>query len=172
MVRSLGRICTGAALVVSLVACSGGDDGAADDAGPGSTTADAVSPGTSVTTVAPPTTPAPTSTLSPLSDPDPATLAELEATIGTAPGCEVLDGARCLLPYPSDAFTADDPSTDTGRRVSFPAGAAPANASGVPIDLTEWNRNDGFSPNSTLLTFVPGLDAAGSGLPSWTDPEA
>ncbi|MEZ5256185.1 MAG: hypothetical protein R2705_04650 [Ilumatobacteraceae bacterium] len=46
----------------------------------------------------------------------------------------------------------------------------PANTSGTPIDPTEWNRNDGFSPNSPLLVFVPGLDVAASGLPSWTDP--
>ena len=29
---------------------------------------------------------------------------------------------------------------------------------GKPIDPTEWNRNDGFSPGTMVLTFVPGLD--------------
>ena len=28
----------------------------------------------------------------------------------------------------------------------------------VPIDPTEYNRNDGFSPGSMLVTRVPGLD--------------
>ena len=34
----------------------------------------------------------------------------------------------------------------------------PRNREGKPIDPTEWNRNDGFSPGSDVLTFVPGLD--------------
>ena len=29
---------------------------------------------------------------------------------------------------------------------------------GKPWDPTEWNRNDGFSPGSPILTYVPGLD--------------
>lgn len=29
---------------------------------------------------------------------------------------------------------------------------------GKPIDPTEWNRQDGFSPGSMVLTYVPGLD--------------
>jgi hypothetical protein len=36
----------------------------------------------------------------------------------------------------------------------------PKNAAGVPIDPTEWNRNDGFSPGSAVQTLVPGLDRA------------
>ncbi|MCY7297690.1 MAG: hypothetical protein LH616_00570 [Ilumatobacteraceae bacterium] len=51
----------------------------------------------------------------------------------------------------------------------MPVGALAANASGVDIDLTEWNRNDGFSPNTPLLAFLPGLDATASNLPTWTD---
>ena len=29
------------------------------------------------------------------------------------------------------------------------------------IDPTEWNRNDGFSPGSLIVTYVPGLDLDG-----------
>jgi len=87
-------------------------------------------------------------------------------------GCDPLDARLCFLPYPSNHFTVADPATPTGRRVAFDVGAdgTPlANADGVPIDLTEWNRNDGFSPNSTILTYVADLDADASKLPSWTD---
>ena len=49
-----------------------------------------------------------------------------------------------------------DESTDTGVRIDMAPNSVSANSSGVPIDLTEWNRNDGFSPNSTMLTYVPG----------------
>jgi hypothetical protein len=57
-------------------------------------------------------------------------------------------------------------------RVAFPAAGAPVNAQGVAVDVSEWNRADGFSPNTTILTYVPGLDAAASKLPPWTDLEA
>jgi len=70
--------------------------------------------------------------------------------------CDPLDPALCLLPFPNDLFTAEDAGTDTGRRVAF--AALPSNAAGQPVDPTEWNRNDGFSPGSPVLTFVPELD--------------
>jgi len=72
--------------------------------------------------------------------------------------CDPLDPARCLLPFPNDRFTAADPTTDTGRRIDFLPVEMPRSVTGKPIDPTEWNRNDGFSPGSMLLTFVPGLD--------------
>ena len=45
----------------------------------------------------------------------------------------------------------------------------PVNVDGVVADPTEWNRNDGFSPGTALLTQVPGLDVEASGLPAITD---
>ena len=83
-------------------------------------------------------------------------------------GCDPLDPALCLLPFPNDKFTVADPTTATGRRVSFSPTAMPRNGTdvtggelggeGKPIDPTEWNRNDGFSPGSMVITVVPGLD--------------
>jgi len=70
--------------------------------------------------------------------------------------CDPLDATLCLLPFPNDLFTTEDAATDTGRRVAF--AALPRNAAGQPLDPTEWNRNDGFSPGSPVLTFVPELD--------------
>lgn len=86
------------------------------------------------------------------------------ALIVTGPGvteeqrCDGLDPVACLLPFPNDAFTGADPTTDTGRRVNLNIASTPRNVAGVPVDPTEWNRNDGFSPGSMALTQVPGLD--------------
>ena len=52
------------------------------------------------------------------------------------------------------------PSTDTGRRVHLDLLSMPRDVAGKPIDPTEWNRNDGFSPSTPILTYVPGLDLA------------
>ncbi|MEO7803518.1 MAG: hypothetical protein ABIS18_03550 [Actinomycetota bacterium] len=72
--------------------------------------------------------------------------------------CDPLDPALCLLPFPNDRFTTTDLSTDTDRKIDFQLAEMPRSAVGKPIDPTEWNRNDGFSPGSMLMTFVPGLD--------------
>src|SRR5690606_7086315 len=53
-----------------------------------------------------------------------------------------------------------DDTTETGLRVDLPILAMPRNLYGEPIEPTAWNRNDGFSPGSMLLTVVPGLDLA------------
>ena len=78
-------------------------------------------------------------------------------------GCDPIDPAACLLPFPNDFFTAADATTDTGRRINFSPTAMPRNGAevteggeGKPVDPTEWNRNDGFSPGSAVMTYVPG----------------
>ncbi|MFF9565882.1 hypothetical protein [Streptomyces sp. NPDC014685] len=78
-------------------------------------------------------------------------------------GCDPLAPTECLLPFPNDWYTRSDPSTGTGRRVSFGATALPPTATGRNIDPTAWNRSDGFSPGSTLIAHVPGLDPAATG---------
>lgn len=72
--------------------------------------------------------------------------------------CDDFDTALCLLPFPNDRFTTPDPTMDTGKRIDLLLPEMPRAISGKPIDPTEWNRNDGFSPGSMVLTFVPGLD--------------
>ncbi len=72
--------------------------------------------------------------------------------------CDPIDPAVCLLPFPNDRFTKADSTTDTGRRVDFDIQSMPRNVAGVPINPIEWNRNDGFSPGSLIVTKVPGLD--------------
>ncbi|MEY2755623.1 MAG: hypothetical protein RJB65_1981 [Actinomycetota bacterium] len=103
-------------------------------------------------------------------DADAATIAAVQAAVdASGEGCDPLDTTRCLLPFPSNAFTVADAATATGLRVAFPTEGMPVNESGVVVDPTEWNRNDGFSPNTPLLVRMPGLDAEASALPSWTD---
>ncbi|MSX32674.1 MAG: hypothetical protein F2782_04150, partial [Actinobacteria bacterium] len=70
--------------------------------------------------------------------------------------CETLGQARCLLPFPSNAYTVEDPATDTGLRVDFDVASMPSNKDSVHIDPTEWNRSDGFSPGAEILVEVPG----------------
>ena len=83
--------------------------------------------------------------------------------------CDSIDPKQCLFPFPNDYFTVRDPSTATGRRVNFSADAMPKDVTGVPIDPTDWNRNDGFSPGSAILTFVAGLDLGRTGTAPQTD---
>lgn len=90
------------------------------------------------------------------------------------PGCDALDTTRCLLPFPSDTYTVSDDSgtssvsseKGTGRTVAFVEKNMPANADDVHIDPTEWNRNDGFSPNTPILTYFPNVDLERSATPT------
>ena len=63
----------------------------------------------------------------------------------------------------------DDLGPGNAIRLALDPQQVPANAAGVPIDPTEWNRLDGFSPGTAMLTVVPGLDPEASGLPPVTD---
>jgi hypothetical protein len=72
--------------------------------------------------------------------------------------CDPIDPSLCLLPWPNDFFTVADRSTPTGRHLSIDPLATPRNAAGAPIDTTDWNRLDGFSPGSPIVTHVPGMD--------------
>lgn len=99
-----------------------------------------------------------------------------DALCGLTSGCEALgtaaDGTSraCLLPYPSDFFTAADASTGTGRRIAYERGALPANASGVHIDPAPYNLLDGFSAGPVISTYVPGgVDLAVSRIPPTTN---
>jgi len=87
----------------------------------------------------------------------------------TAGRCDVTAPAKCLMPFPNDFYTVGDGSTPTGRRVHLDPASMPMNAQGVHVDPTEWNRNDGFSPGSMIVTYVPGLDLVRTGAAPITD---
>jgi hypothetical protein len=82
--------------------------------------------------------------------------APAQAQVNT--GCDPLDPAVCLQPWPNDYFTVADSTTDTGRRLNLNLLAMPRNVAGNPIRPDDWNLNDGFSPGQKIVTKVPGLD--------------
>ena len=84
--------------------------------------------------------------------------AQAATPVNTTAGCDPIDPSLCLLPWPNDFFTRPDHSTPTRLRLNINPLAPPRNASGVPIDPSDWNRLDGFSPGSTIVTHVPGMD--------------
>ena len=95
-----------------------------------------------------------------------------DCTCPCVPGncpCDFLDPAVCLYPFPSDFFTVADGTTDSGKRVNFTTVAMPKNNSGVFINPSDYNWNDGFSPGVTILTRVPGVDLAMTGAAPITD---
>ncbi len=85
---------------------------------------------------------------------------------GTSPGpvleaperCDWLDPSFCMHPFPNDFFAVNDPTTYTGKRINFNILSTPRNLLGIPVAPTEYNRADGFSPGSMIITKVPGLD--------------
>ena len=161
--ETMKRISAGLVGVCLLVAACSDDGGSTSDTTAAPTTAAAAE-----TTAAPETTEPAAPELSIEAQ---ARLDELNG--GAArPECEFLnDGlaadSGCLVPYPSDWFTVADSATATGKRVALPD--VLSNADGITMDMTEWNRNDGFSPNSPMLVYLAGLDAEASALPMWTD---
>lgn len=76
--------------------------------------------------------------------------------------CEVLDGMRCTLPWPSNVFARLDPSSATGLRVNLSLDRL-GEAVGQSGDTARaLNRADGFSRITPLVVgFSPPVDAAG-----------
>src|SRR5215210_4959222 len=80
------------------------------------------------------------------------------AGAATARGCDPIDPALCLLPWPNDHFTVRDRNSATGRRLALKRAMMPRSARGAPIEPADYNRSDGFSPGQVIVTRVPGLD--------------
>ncbi len=79
--------------------------------------------------------------------------------------CDDSNGFVCALPWPSDRYLAQDSSTTTGYRLAYDYRAAPTNAFGKPVDVAPYQRLDGMSPASQLMTVLvpsPDLDASGA----------
>jgi hypothetical protein len=72
--------------------------------------------------------------------------------------CQPYAPVTCLLPFPDNRFTRPDATAATGLRVALPAAALPVIRDGERIDVSEYERGDGFSPGSTVVVHVPGLD--------------
>ncbi|MEA2429464.1 MAG: hypothetical protein QOF37_3092 [Thermoleophilaceae bacterium] len=87
--------------------------------------------------------------------------------------CDWLDTAVCLQPWPNDYFTTSDATTATKLRLNLDIQSTPRNRAGKPIDPADYNRNDGFSPGTPIVTKIPGLDTKrafdNSGIVPMTD---
>jgi len=93
--------------------------------------------------------------------------------LATAADCDFFDPSECLYPFPNDRFTTEDATSGTGKRVNFSLAAMPRNQASVPVQPAEFNRSDGFSPGSSIILKIPGLDTPAafdqSGLVPQTD---
>jgi hypothetical protein len=87
-----------------------------------------------------------------------ATIGTNISSLTTPPGCDPIDPEACLLPWPNDFFTKPDATTATGKRLNLLPTSTPRNIAGKPVDVTDLNRADGFSPGTAILTKVPGLN--------------
>jgi hypothetical protein len=88
-----------------------------------------------------------------------ALLATPAAAVAATPAADCQPFAEpCLLPFPNNLFTKPDPTSATGLRVDLPQAAMPANTNGVPVGVAPYDRSDGFSPGSSIIARVPGLD--------------
>jgi hypothetical protein len=80
--------------------------------------------------------------------------------IETGGNCEFIANPGspvCMLPFPDDFYTVADPSSATGRRISFTTSATPTNVEGKHVEAASYNAADGFSPGSVILVKIPGI---------------
>ena len=78
-------------------------------------------------------------------------VALVAAEPAAASGCDPIDPSRCLYPWPNDYFREHG-------HLALTASMMPTNASGTPIEPSDYNWSDGFSPGAPIVTKVPGLD--------------
>jgi hypothetical protein len=74
--------------------------------------------------------------------------------------CDVLDPSVCLYPFPNNHFTVEDGTSNTGKRLNLDQASMPQNGDGTPIDVTDYNRADGFGPGGPIALHISGLDNA------------
>jgi hypothetical protein len=87
-------------------------------------------------------------------------------------GCDALVSAPvghdCLLPWPNNAFT-EKSNTATGLKLDITSAETPANVSDAQISPTYQDQEDGFSPGSVIMTYIPYLSLANSRIVDSTD---
>ena len=75
--------------------------------------------------------------------------------------CDFLDTSICLYPFPNDYYTKKDSSSPTGLRLDLDPDSTPVNTGNdnpKPIDVTDINRADGFSPGNQIIVKIKGLE--------------
>ena len=74
-----------------------------------------------------------------------ALIAVTASPAGAAPrGCDPLDPAHCLLPWPNDHFIENG-------RLALTDEMMPRSVAGTPISAADYNFSDGFSPGSAAV---------------------
>ncbi|MCW2991329.1 MAG: hypothetical protein JWM73_1923 [Solirubrobacterales bacterium] len=70
--------------------------------------------------------------------------------------CDPVDPSACLLPWPSDYYTRHDAASPTKLRLALSPTSTPARVDdGKHVDVTDFNRADGFSPGGFAIVRVP-----------------
>lgn len=85
-----------------------------------------------------------------------------QVNLTRAADCEFIAQPKhgmCMLPFPSDYYTVDDPTTATGKRIRFTEGGMPQNDKGVPIDPSNYDLSDGFSQGQGIALKIPGIES-------------
>lgn len=77
--------------------------------------------------------------------------------------CDSLVPTQCGFPYPSSVYLISNPSMPSGRQIKYRATTLPPIGGNFTVPTT-FDRYDGFSPSTALLTHLPG--ATTTGLPS------
>jgi len=70
--------------------------------------------------------------------------------------CENINPSHCLMPWPSSRYLVDDASTATKKRIELPQAAMPSNRWEDPVQAAPYNRFDGFSPMTSMVTVFEG----------------
>lgn len=90
--------------------------------------------------------------------------------LGIAQDCNPLAmSSECLFPFPSRYFQAADATTPTGVRGSLHDHVIEFPPDSDPLDLTVFNRADGYSPSAPLLVHL-GVDVDATQLVGQRDP--
>ena len=94
--------------------------------------------------------------------------ADSDGSAETVPPCQPILGTHCLAPWPS-AYWEKPAATRTGWTLDLADAVMPADTRGNRIPTTEWNRRDGFSPNTPIVV-RPGVALDPARLPDETRP--
>lgn len=81
-----------------------------------------------------------------------------------ATDCDPLVPSHCGLPFPSNVYLAEDPTSQTGHRVAFGKTTLPISVASGYTKPATWADCDGFSPGTPILADLPG--ATVTGLPT------
>ncbi len=95
-----------------------------------------------------------------------------DAPLTVADGCQPLfAGEACFLPFPSDFYTAADPTSPTGRRVIMSGAGKLTSVDGKDADLVSGVHADGFSLHATIVATLFS-ELVVDGLPNLMDDPA